>query len=511
MAEGEARLLGARGSGALLCALGALLVGLSAHLILLFPANLLGLVAGFACYFHGLGRSGTPRAGFLSGYLFGLLLVASSLYWLFDVLSVLAPGERLAGAGVLGGFLLLVALPYGLWGLAAALPSRRPVSAFPQALGLWLVQGLVHDVWLGFPWLHPGYWLAHGPFGAWLGLVGASASGLLPLFLAACLGLWRWKPRARVWCLLAVGVLGAGAFVPGSLRPEQGTRPLQVAVVALDEASAGDRERDDLELLSRYVMASRRAEADWIIWPESVIRDGGASIGPLRELLGPAGRRLFAGALMRAPGGRYNTLVELGRGEPVYYKQKLVPFSEYLPGEGFRWLFAWLGIETAGTQVTPGTGTQPLLDVDGVNVIPLICYEVAFTGLIRPDERPAVLLNIGNESWFRSALMHRMTLAMGVARSLEYGLPLVRSVVGGYSGFFDPSSGGRWVDARERGSVEGQRVWLLLPRPVATPYGRMSRWSEPSTHVLKHLGERRSPGWDAAPGAPGGSLLAPGH
>ncbi len=459
---------------ALLAALGALLVGVSAHLILLFPANLLGLVAGFACYFHVLGRSGTPRAGFLSGYLFGLLLAASSLYWLVDVLYVLTPRERIAGAAVLGGFLLLVALPYGLWGLVAAPLARHPLAVYSQALGLWLVQGLVHDVWLGFPWLHSGYWLAHGPFGAWLGLVGAHAAGLLPLHLAACLGLWSRLPRARAQFLLAVGVFSAVLFIPGSPRPDAGARPVQVAVVAIDEANAGDRERDDLELLTRYIVATQRAEAEWIIWPESVIRDGDASIGPLREMLALTGRRLFAGALLRAPAGRYNTLVELGSGEPVYYKQKLVPFSEYLPGETFRRLFAWLDINTLKTQVMAGSEPQPPLDVDGVAVIPLICYEAAFTGLIRPDERPAVLLHIGNESWFRSGLLHRMTLAMGVARSLEYGLPLVRSVTGGYSGFFDPSSGGRWVDAEDRGAEESQRAWLI-PRPVATPYGLMNR------------------------------------
>jgi apolipoprotein N-acyltransferase len=206
-------------------------------------------------------------------------------------------------------------------------------------------------------------------------------------------------------------------------------------------------------------------------------------------MLVPSGRRIFAGALLRAPAGRYNTLVDLGSGEPVYYKQKLVPFSEYLPGEAFRRLFAWLGINTLKNQVVAGPGSQPPLDVDGVTVIPLICYEVAFTGLIRPGDRPAVLLNIGNESWFRSALMHRMTLAMGVARSLEYGLPLVRSVTGGYSGFFDPASGGRWVDAEEYGSVEGQSAWLL-PRPVSTPY---------------------SLGQDVLPDMTGGSLRVPEH
>ncbi|WP_240360181.1 apolipoprotein N-acyltransferase [Pyxidicoccus caerfyrddinensis] len=473
--------------------LGALLVGLSAHLILLFPANLLGLVAGFACYFHALGRSGTPRAGFLSGYLFGLLLAASSLYWLVDVLYVLTPGERLVGAAVLGGFLLLVALPYGLWGLVAALPSRRPVPVYAQALGLWLMQVLVHDVWLDFPWLHSGYWLAQGPFGAWLGLVGARASGLLLLHLSACLGLWSWQPRPRFQLLLAVGVFSAVLFIPVSLRPSAGARPVRVAVVALDEASAGDRERDDLELLSRYVMATRRADADWVIWPESVIRDGEASIGPLRELLSLAGRRLFAGTLLRARAGTYNTLVELGSGKPVYYKQKLVPFSEYLPGEAFRRLFAWLGVNTLKSQVIAGSGPQPPLDVDGVAVIPLICFEVAFTGLVQPDVRPAVLLNIGNESWFRSALMHRMTLAMGMARSLEYGLPLVRSVTGGYSGFFDPSSGGRWVAAPEQGSAEGRGRWLF-PRPVATPYGQMNRVPLVGSARARGSGDNTAPG-----------------
>ena len=47
----------------------------------------------------------------------------------------------------------------------------------------------------------------------------------------------------------------------------------------------------------------------------------------------------LAVALLAAPSGRYNTLVEFPSSKPVYYKQKLVPFSEYLPGEPFRLVF----------------------------------------------------------------------------------------------------------------------------------------------------------------------------
>ncbi len=202
-----------------------------------------------------------------------------------------------------------------------------------------------------------------------------------------------------------------------------------------------DSARDDLDLLSRYVVATQQAQADWTFWPESVIRDGESTLAPLGSTLASRGGKVFAGALLAAPSGRYNALVELPSGKPVYYKQKRVPFSEYLPGEPFRQLFRALGINTLKTDVAEWPQPQPAPGrVSGITLHPLLCYEVAFTELIQPGHQPTVLLNAGNESWFRSAVMHRMTLAMGAARSREYGVPLVRSVVGGYSGVFDPDA-----------------------------------------------------------------------
>lgn len=453
-------------------AAGALLVGLSAHLILVFPVNLLGLVGGFACYFRALGRSETPRAAGLAGALFGVLLAASSLYWLTDVLYVLTLGERIVGAAVVGGFLLLIALPYGLWGLAAGLLPRRATYRwlFLHAPGLLLAQALIHDAWLGFPWLHHGYWLAFGPFGDWLSLLGAWGSGLLLLHIAACLGLWSQAPRAPQHAVASVAVFCMALLFPASPAPSPAPQALQVAIVSVEPNQVSDSARDDLELLSRYVMATRDAQADWTFWPESVIRDGEATLAPLGSTLALRGGKVFAGALLAAPSGRYNALVELPSGRPVYYKQKRVPFSEYLPGEPFRQLFGALGVNTLKTDVAVWPQPQPAPEVSGVTLHPLLCYEVAFTELIQPGSRPTVLLNAGNESWFHSAVMHRMTLAMGAARSREYGVPLVRSVVGGYSGVFDPSLAPAW----EASAATLHRA-LLRPRPAATPYSQWRR------------------------------------
>ena len=59
-----------------------------------------------------------------------------------------------------------------------------------------------------------------------------------------------------------------------------------------------DSPQDDLELLSRYVMATQQLRADWTFWPESVIRDGETTLAPLSATLGLSRGRIFAGALL---------------------------------------------------------------------------------------------------------------------------------------------------------------------------------------------------------------------
>jgi apolipoprotein N-acyltransferase len=84
-----------------------------------------------------------------------------------------------------------------------------------------------------------------------------------------------------------------------------------------------------------------------------------------------------------------------------------------------------------------------------------------------------VLLHVGNEGWFRSAIVHRMLWAMSAARALEYGLPLVRVAVNGRSGVFDPSRDLGWAHG---GAASGPVVveeTLVRPRPSHTLYGTL--------------------------------------
>mgnify|MGYP001175726074 CR=1 FL=1 len=63
----------------------------------------------------------------------------------------------------------------------------------------------------------------------------------------------------------------------------------------------------------------------------------------------------------------------------VYDKNKLVPFGEFLPYEGF---LKKLGLK----KITQGYGSyskgssRQIIEINGINLLPLICYEIIYSG-----------------------------------------------------------------------------------------------------------------------------------
>ena len=71
-------------------------------------------------------------------------------------------------------------------------------------------------------------------------------------------------------------------------------------------------------------------------------------------------------------------------------------------------------------------------------VMPLICYEAIFPGFVRAmPERPEWLLNISNDAWFGATFGPQQHFNQSRYRSIEAGLPMVRSAARGWSGTVD--------------------------------------------------------------------------
>ena len=83
-----------------------------------------------------------------------------------------------------------------------------------------------------------------------------------------------------------------------------------------------------------------------------------------------------------------------------YNKNKLVPFGEFLPFENF---FKRVGLKkiTHGYQSFSADNKREILNIDNIKFIPLICYEIIYSGKINPNKNYYdFILNISEDGWF---------------------------------------------------------------------------------------------------------------
>lgn len=123
-----------------------------------------------------------------------------------------------------------------------------------------------------------------------------------------------------------------------------------------------------------------------------------------------------------------------------YDKYHLVPFGEYIPLASF---FSFVGIEKyfdKFSQFSSGNNRRNI-SLKGIpSFRSLICYEVIFPWEIisKNDTRPSFIINITNDAWFGDISGPYQHLVATRFRSVEFGLPILRSANTGISAIIDP-------------------------------------------------------------------------
>lgn len=135
-----------------------------------------------------------------------------------------------------------------------------------------------------------------------------------------------------------------------------------------------------------------------------------------------------------------------GRVAGKYNKVHLVPFGEYVPLKSLLFFIKRL-VMSAG-EFVPGDAF-PLLKLPDAGFGVLICYEIIFPELVREYALQGAdfLVVITNDAWYGRTTAPFQLFSMGIIRSVESRLPLVRSANTGISGFID--SAGRTVGSSE--------------------------------------------------------------
>ena len=136
----------------------------------------------------------------------------------------------------------------------------------------------------------------------------------------------------------------------------------------------------------------------------------------------------------------FNSLVVLDKDTNIlakYDKNKLVPFGEYLPFEKFLSSFGLKKI-TQGYQSFSSSNERKVIKIDNISFIPLICYEVIYSGNINKKNQDFdFIINISEDGWFGDSVGPHQHFSHSIFRSIEEGKNLVRSANNGISAHID--------------------------------------------------------------------------
>ncbi len=122
-----------------------------------------------------------------------------------------------------------------------------------------------------------------------------------------------------------------------------------------------------------------------------------------------------------------------------YHKNKLVPFGEFLPFEN---ILSKVGLKkiTQGYQSFSADNKRDLIKLRGFNFLPLICYEIIYSGKLNKSNKDYdFIINISEDGWFGNSIGPYQHYSHSIFRSIEEGKPLIRSSNNGISAFINPT------------------------------------------------------------------------
>ena len=127
----------------------------------------------------------------------------------------------------------------------------------------------------------------------------------------------------------------------------------------------------------------------------------------------------------------------------VYNKINLVPFGEFLPFEKILSKFGLKKITPGYSSFSPGDKRTLISLGNKFNeklILPLICYEIIYSGKIKKkNQLPDLVVNISEDAWFGRSIGPHQHFTKAIYRSIEEGVFIARSANKGISAFINPN------------------------------------------------------------------------
>jgi apolipoprotein N-acyltransferase len=124
-----------------------------------------------------------------------------------------------------------------------------------------------------------------------------------------------------------------------------------------------------------------------------------------------------------------------------YNKVNLVPFGEFLPFENILKAFG-LRVITNNYQSFSKGNKREIMEINmegfSLKILPLICYEIIYSGKISKNSNFDLIINISEDGWFGKSIGPKQHFVHSIFRAVESGKYLLRSANNGIAAIINP-------------------------------------------------------------------------
>jgi apolipoprotein N-acyltransferase len=402
------------------------------------------------------------KQAFVSGWFFGLGYFGAGISWVHVSIATFGGVPLFVSI-----FLMLLLCSYlALFPAIFSHLLKRyfKVMLWPLAAPMiWLATEWLRAHFLtGFPWLSIAYSQSSSVLNALYPVVGEIGTSVVMILLASVIAsaLVIKSSQALMSMLVVHVVVVASVFVLSLQQwviPTGETRTAALVQGNIEQSIRWKPEQDR-PTMDKYLGLT---EAVWgkdiIVWPEAAVpRLEVFAINFLAELDKRASDNnsaLITGIVdvnlendqalnklisLGLTTSTENTLLYNYPSKNTFAKHHLLPIGEFVPFESLLRPLAPI-FDLPMSSFTRGDYVQENLQAKGLQVLPAICFEIAFPQQIRANvtEQTDLIVTVSNDAWFGDSHGPHQHLEIAKVRAMEFGLPLLRATNTGVTAAFD--------------------------------------------------------------------------
>ena len=401
---------------------------------------------------------------FKYGWYFGFGYFLFSLYWVVISLTFDSSFKLLIPFAIilLPAFL---AVFYGLITyLFSSLYSKNVVcSFFIFSILFGIIEFVRGSILTGFPWNLISFSFSKSIyFIQILSIVGTYSFNLIciSLFIVPALFILR-SSRIEVMICIFFILVSSSFLIFGHMKNDNfnslESLKKSYKIKAISSNISIDRfysKKDELKIINELIelSAPTKIEPTIFVWPEGIIPDSNLKdMSRYKNLfLKNFGKHdlIIMGlnnlVLKNDKNYLYNSMAIFDSKLNIiakYNKVNLVPFGEYTPFEGFLSLIGLKTVTNSYQSFSSGEARIPLniknSKID-LSLLPLICYEIIYSGKLFRDNNFDYIINISEDGWFGNSVGPKQHFSHSIFRSIESGKYIIRSTNNGISAIINP-------------------------------------------------------------------------